>query len=50
MNILHYQFLVSTIHGKIYIKTINLKYQLQYGMINFNYLMDHSLYQVHQKT
>ena len=27
-------------------KIINLKYQLQHGMKNFNYLMDHILYQI----
>ena len=25
---------------------INLKYRLQHGMKNLNYLMDHSLYQI----
>ena len=25
---------------------INLKHQLQHGMINLNYLMDHILYQI----
>ena len=27
-------------------KTTNLRYQLQRGMINLNYLMDHILYQI----
>ena len=27
-------------------KTINLKYQLQHGIKNLNYLMDHILYQI----
>ena len=27
-------------------KTINVKYQLQRGMKNLNYLMDHILYQI----
>ena len=31
------------IHGKINISTINLKYQLQHGMMNLNYLMVHIL-------
>ena len=33
---------------KSYIKTINLKFKLkpQLGMMNFNYLMDHILYQI----
>ena len=44
-----YQILAYTIHGKIwksYIRTINLKYQLQHGMENLNYIMDHVLYQI----
>ena len=28
------------------VRTINLKYQLQHGMKNLNYLMDHILYQI----
>ena len=43
---LPYQILTSTIHEKKLksrIKTVNLKYQLQGGMINSNYLMDHIL-------
>ena len=38
-----------TIHGKIlksHAKIINLKYQLQHGIKNLNYLMDHILYQI----
>ena len=38
-----YQILAYIIHGKIqkgHIRTINLKYQLQYGMKNLNYLID----------
>ena len=31
---------------KSHIKTMNLKYQLQRGMTNSNYLMDHILYQI----
>ena len=31
---------------KRHTKTINLKHQLQYGMQNLNYLMDHILYQI----
>ena len=31
---------------KAYIITINLKYQLQHGMINLNHLMGHILYQI----
>ena len=41
-----YKILVLTIHGKILksnIRTINLKYQLQHGMKNSNYLRDHIL-------
>ena len=33
-------------YKEIHIRTINLKYQLQHGMKNLNYLMDHILYQV----
>ena len=29
-----------------YIKTMNLKYQLQHGKVNLNYVMDHILYQI----
>ena len=29
---------------KSHAKTINLKYQLQRGLINLNYLMNHSFY------
>ena len=38
-----------TIHGKIFktsCKNTNLKYQLQHGMKNLNYLIDHILYQI----
>ena len=41
-----YQILAYTIHGKIqksHTKKIKLKYQLQRGMINLNYLMHHIL-------
>ena len=31
-------------------KILNLKYQLRHGMKNFNYLMDHILYQVFNIT
>ena len=44
-----YQILVFTMHGKTqkaHTITINLKYQLQHGMINLNYLMGHILYQI----
>ena len=44
---LPYQILSFTIHHKIWksrIKTINLKYLLQHGMTNFNYLMGHIPY------
>ena len=43
-----YQTLAFTIYGKIqksHTKIISLKYQLQHGMKNLNYLMDHILYQ-----
>ena len=32
--------------SKSHIVTINLKYQLQHGMKNLNYLMDYILYQI----
>lgn len=41
--------LVSTIHEKTPksgIKTINLKYQPQYAMMNLTYLTDHTLCQI----
>ena len=40
-----YQILVFTIHGKTqkaHTITMNLKYQLQHGMVNLNYLMGHT--------
>ena len=46
---LFYIILASTINGKIkksHTKTITLKYQLQLKMVNFNYVADHSLYQI----
>ena len=46
---LSYQILEYDIEGKIWkshTKTTNLKYQLQRGMINLNYLMNHILYQI----
>ena len=49
INILLYQILAFTIHGKIsksHIRIINFKYQLQHGMKNLNYLMDHILNQI----
>ena len=33
---------------KSYIRTISLKFQLQHGMKNLNYLMDHILYQIYK--
>ena len=42
-----YQILACTAHGKkenSHTKTINLNYQLQYGMKNLNYLTDPILY------
>ena len=44
-----YQILVSITQGKTqkaHTTTINLKYQLQHGMINLNCLMDPILYQI----
>ena len=46
-----YQTLPYTIHGKMkkrHIRAISLKYQLQHGMKNLNYLMYHILYQIFQ--
>ena len=43
-DMLLYQILVCTI--KSHIKRIDSKYQLQRGMKNLNYLMDHILYQI----
>ena len=46
---LHYQILAYSIHGNIrksHMRTANLKYQLQHGMENFNYLMDLILHQI----
>ena len=40
-----YLILVFTIHGK-HTTTINLKYQLQHGMMNLNYPIEHVLYQI----
>ena len=43
------QTLVLMIHEKLlksHVKIINLKYQLQHGMKNLNYLMDDILYQI----
>ena len=42
-----YQVLPSNKHGKnikSYTKTINVQYQLQRGMDNLNYQMDHILF------
>ena len=33
---------------KSYIRTISLKFQLQHGMKNLDYLMDHILYQIYK--
>ena len=44
-----YQILAYAIHEKIQksnLRTINLKCQLQHGMKNLNYVMDHILYQI----
>ena len=49
VNRLLYQILAFTICGKIYkshTKTINLKYQLQHGVKNLNYLMHHILHPI----
>ena len=44
-----WQILARIIQRKIlksHVKTINLKYQLQHGMKDLNYLTDHILYQI----
>ena len=44
-----YQILASTIHGKnkkSRTKPTNLKHRPQHGMINFDCLMDHIMYQI----
>ena len=49
INILFYQNLAFTIHGKIqkrYTKIINLKYQLQRRMRTLNYMTDCILYKI----
>ena len=33
---------------KSYIRTISLKFQLQHGMKNLDYLMDHIIYQIYK--
>ena len=53
MNMLLYQTIAFTIHGKIqksHTKIINSKYELRHGMKNLNYLMDHILYQIFKIT
>ena len=51
--LLLYQIVLFIIHGKT-LKThttiTNLKYQLQHGMMNFNYLMDPILHQIFKFT
>ena len=42
-NMLLFKILAYTIHGA---KTINLKYHVQRGIINLNYLMENILYQI----
>ena len=49
INIFLFQTLACTIHRKYkksHMRTINLKYQLQHGMKNLNYVTDHILYQI----
>ena len=49
INVLLYQILVFTIHGKMLenpIRTINSRFHLQHGMKNWNYLIDHIQYQI----
>ena len=44
-----YQILASAINGKVqksHTRTTNLKYYLQRGMKNLNYMMDHILYHI----
>ena len=49
IDLLLYQILACSIYFLILkscTKTINLKHQLEHGMINLNYLMGHILYQI----
>ena len=49
MNISHFQISLSIIHRKMKKKSYksrNLENQFQHGMINLNYLIDYSLYQI----
>ena len=49
INIFLYQILAFFIHGKIFknhIRILNSKHDLQHGMKNLDYLMDHILYQM----
>ena len=49
VNTLFYQILTFIIYVKMlrsHIRTINLKYQLQHEMKNFNYQMDYILHQI----
>ena len=44
---LSYQILAFTRHGKIQIshtKIVNLRYQVQHGMLNLHYMLDHIMY------
>ena len=53
INILIYQILAFTVHGKkqkCHIRTIKSKYRIQHEMKNFNYLIDHILYQTFKFT
>ena len=53
INILLYQILAFTIHGKIWkshIDIINLKYQLRHEMKSLSYMMGHILYQIFKIT
>ena len=46
---LSYQILAFTRHGKIqisHIKIVNLRYQVQHGMLNLHYMLDHIMYQI----
>ena len=43
IHMLPYQISMITIQKKGHIKTINLKYLLQHGMINLSYLADHTM-------
>ena len=49
-NLLQNHILFKLLIKKFYTKIINLKYQLQHGINNLKYLMNHILYQIFKIT